>query len=65
MSIKMFAVRVDLREGGVEVGEGRVDNTVKKLPKIVVIMRILGWYKMLYILRTVEEVEDGEVRKDR
>jgi hypothetical protein len=60
MRIPMFATKVDLSKVGVKVGEGQVDGLVKELPAKVVLMRVLGWYRVLYVVRTVQELEQGE-----
>ena len=57
MEIGMFQCQVDLRDVGVRAGEGEVDGLVKELPLSVMAMRILGWYKMLYVVRRREDVE--------
>lgn len=54
MPIGAFAKKVDLGEVGVKVGEGQVDEVVKELPTIVVVMRVLGWYQELHVVRSVE-----------
>ena len=60
MPIPMFTTKVDLNEVGVKVGEGRIDELVKDLPAKVVMMRVLGWYRVLYVVRTVQDFEQGE-----
>lgn len=56
--IRLFKGKVDLRAVSVKVGEGQVDELTKELPRLVVVMRVLGWYKRLYVVRNVEDVED-------
>ncbi len=58
MPIRAFVKKVDLSMAGVRVGEGLVDGLVKVLPRSVVAMRVLGWYRTLYVVRYVEKVED-------
>jgi hypothetical protein len=63
--IRAFENKVDLREAGVRVGEGQVDGVIKELPRSVVVMRMLGWYQMLYVVRSVEEdFEKGKMKMD-
>lgn len=54
MPIKKFDVKVDLRDVGVRVGEGKVDEFVRELPAKVVLMRLMGLYHTLYIVRSVD-----------
>ena len=43
MPIRAFEARVNLGEVGVRVGEGRIEDVVQVLPRMVVAMRVLGW----------------------
>jgi hypothetical protein len=56
MKIGVFQGTVDLKEAGVRVGEGAVHGLVKELPLEVMLMRVLGWYKVLYVVRWKEDV---------
>lgn len=57
MPIKKFDAKIDLRDAGVRVGEGQVDELVKELPAKVVLLRVMGLYHTLYIVRSVDHME--------
>lgn len=54
VQIRKFDAKVDLRDAGVRVGEGQVNELVKELPAKVVLLRMMGLYHTLYIVRSVD-----------